>query len=31
MKLKVIVGGSTYRMPRDRRRLWKSMEEADVT
>ena len=30
-KLKVIVGGSTYRMPRDRKRLWKSMEEADVT
>lgn len=29
-KLKVIVGGSTYRMPRDRKRLWKSMEEADV-
>ncbi len=30
-KLKVIIGGSTYRMPRDRKRLWKSMEEADVT
>ena len=30
-RLKVIIGGSTYRMPRDRKRLWKSMEEADVT
>lgn len=30
-KLKVIVGSATYRMPRDRRRLWKTLEEADVT
>jgi translation initiation factor 2B subunit (eIF-2B alpha/beta/delta family) len=30
-KVRVVVGDSTYRMPRDRKRLWKSMEEADVT
>ncbi len=28
-KVKLIVGGSTFRMPRDRNRLWKSMEIAD--
>ncbi|MCK5786669.1 MAG: hypothetical protein KAH54_08945 [Candidatus Sabulitectum sp.] len=27
-KVRLIVGGSTYRMPRDRKRLWRMLEEA---
>jgi translation initiation factor 2B subunit (eIF-2B alpha/beta/delta family) len=28
-KVRLIVGSSTYRMPRDRKRLWKMLEETD--
>jgi len=28
-KIRLIVGSSTYRMPRDRKRLWKMLEETD--
>lgn len=28
-KVRLVVGSSTYRMPRDRKRLWRSLEETD--
>lgn len=28
-KVRLVVGSSTYRMPRDRKRLWKALEETD--
>ncbi|MCK5841364.1 MAG: hypothetical protein KAH31_04300 [Candidatus Sabulitectum sp.] len=28
-KVRLIVGGSTYRMPRDRKRLWRMLEDTD--